>query len=373
MKVLLVTSDYSNSWPFLPELQAALFKNSVTVNILDVGSLKLIDERGNILHEDKIGGSLNLIRGGHRFIRFTARRFIRTRLSSYDAINIHNLSYIYKHLLPDFRKLSNNISITIWGSDFYRVSDQKLASYKYIFDETDYFTFGSKYPIIDFDKRVPGYSEKLKITSFGIGKFYILRNLFKDRLNVKKELEIPTDKISVVCGYNASSAQQHKLLINQIKTLPLELKEKIFVVVPLTYSGTEEYKNEVELCIYESGLSYKLFRDFATEEEIAKIRVIGDIVLNAQISDGFSSSLQEHVLCNAVLIAGDWLPYKIMTDLGLKFYPVQLHEFGEKLADVISNFEAYYKEVQFNHEKLFKEGIWDNRIKGWIDLYKLKQ
>lgn len=372
MKVLLVTSSYKNSWPFLPELRNALLKEGIIVHILDVTNLKLIDETGKQA-SNRFLSKFNTVRGGHRFIRFTAKKFIRKNLKTYDAINIHNLEYIYLYLIDELRKYSNNISVSIWGSDFYRATDKRIKSYFPLFDKLDFIGFGNVYTKADFDKKIPGLQTKHRIASFGIDKFEKLTKLLPEKENIKKQLDIPLEKITIVCGYNAYEAQQHLVLLEQLNELNARIKDKIFLLLPLTYGGTQEYKSKVIDKVEKIEIQYQLFTGFATDDEIARIRVIGDVVLNAQISDSFSASLQEHVLCNSILIAGEWLPYKVMADLGLKYFPVSKNNFGKKLEEVILDYDSFTEEVKSNNSILYKEGIWKNRVRGWIELYKAKK
>ncbi len=372
MKVLLVTSSYKNSWPFLPELREALLKERVTVHVLDVSNLILLNERGNIASNPLLA-KLNTVRGGHRFIRYTANYFIRKTVGNYDAINIHNLEYLYLFLIDELKKHSKNVSVSLWGSDFYRASDVRIKSYLPLFEKLNFICFGNEYTKSDFDERIPGFGTKHKIAKFGIGKFDVLNSLLPNRDKIKSELGIPPDKITVVIGYNAYPAQQHFYLLRQISQLDDNIKKDIFLLLPLTYGGNKNYKAKIIKEVKKTGCNYKVFTHFTSDEYIAKLRVIGDIVLNAQISDSFSASLQEHILCNAVLIAGVWLPYQVMTDLGLMYCPVALDGFGKKLQEVVENYELYKEEVKNNNSKLYRIGTWGNRIEGWIDLYKANQ
>lgn len=371
MKVLLITSNYRHSWAFLPELREALLRSGVRVHVLDITNIELINEFGEIISWP-FWASFNKIRGGHRLVRIILKLFIIKHLGNYDAVNIHYIQDICVYIIDDLIERSRNISLSIWGSDFYRASDNKLNSYRPLFSKLTYIAFGNVYTMKDFGKRVPGFEDKFKIASFGISKFQTLNQKLQFREMIKRELDIPTDKITVVCGYNAHPAQRHQLLLEQINKLPKTIKERIFLIFPLTYGGNSEYITGVIKSAKETQVEFRSFQSFLSDDEIARIRVSGDIVLNAQISDSFSASLQEHLLCNAILLAGDWLPYQIMTDLGVKYFPTPLNQFGDALKTVIENYTSFQNLVRENNSKLYNEGIWENRVKGWIDLYSAK-
>lgn len=371
MKVLIVTSSYDNAWPYLQELRSQLLKKKIIVHVLDIINFSLIKEDGTKNTKYKYLRYLNRIRGGYKLVgSYLAPYCVKSILTdNYDAINIHYLEPVYNSLVPLFRKHGKIISVSIWGSDFYRVSEKKIDSYKSIFNEIDYIGFNNSYTLKEFDNRVKGFSSKLKAVQFGIGKFETIKSIKESSSTeaIKKELGLPLDKIVVTCGYNANPAQQHGLIIEQLSHLDASYQAKIFLLFPMTYSGTKEYIHQIDDLAKKTGISYKIISGFLTQEDIVKIRIATDIVLNAQISDSFSASLQEHLLCGNVLIAGDWLPYQILDDIGVRYYPVSKSEFGNKLLEVLQQLNQVRGEVGENAAKIYANGNWEVRIDEWIN------
>lgn len=375
MKVLIVTSSYDNAWPYLQELRTQLLKKRIIVHVLDIINFSLIKEDGTRTATYKYLKYLNRIRGGYKLIgSYLAPFYVKSILTeNYDAINIHYLEPVYKRLVPIFKKQAKTVSLSIWGSDFYRVSTKQMSEYKDVLNDIDYIGFNNLYTLLDFDSRVKGFSSKLRVVSFGIGKFETIRELMAQNTadETKVALGLPLDKIIVTCGYNASPAQQHDLILEQLSHLDTAYKRRIFLLLPMTYSGTKGYINKIEEMARNIGISYKIIQGFLTQEEIVKIRIATDVVLNAQISDSFSASLQEHLLCGNILIAGDWLPYKILDDISVKYYPVQRSDFSIKLTEVIEKYDFFKTEVGDNGDKMYAQANWDVRINEWIEnLYK---
>ena len=94
----------------------------------------------------------------------------------------------------------------------------------------DKVTFINESTLKDFDEFFDGkYKDKLTIARFGSAILEKIKELNErvDKKNIKKELGIPTYRIVVTCGYNATTDQQHEKIISEFS--------KLLVVFPMTY------------------------------------------------------------------------------------------------------------------------------------------
>ncbi len=374
MKILIVVSKYSNSWPFLQELRSNLQTLHCDVDILDTKSLYILKNNDNVVYGNKLLAKINK----RRFVNklsypLSLKYFIKDAIGKYDCINIHNLEKEYLNIIPLFKKYSKQVSLTIWGSDFYRATEDYLQTCMPIFQELNFIVFNNPYTLLDFQKKFPQFKEKLVSTGFGIGLFDVIKNMMPalNETLLRQEFGLPPQKIIVTVGYNAREGQQHHILLQAIKHLSPEAKSKIAILVPLNYGSNPAYVQSVKASIAALNIPYAIIEDFQPKEFIAKLRIVSQIVINAQITDAFSGSLQEHVFSGNILLAGNWLPYKILADNNIKYWPIAKDAFAPELESAITNFENYKAQTINNATNIYNLSSWQSKISVWYNFFKL--
>lgn len=347
----------------------------IFVSVLDIESLFLINNDGNI---SEVADSFTLkfllkipkIRTSIRV--FLLKRYFKKLKGKYDAIGIHSCDLIYIHLIEWLREITTNLSVTIWGSDFYRASDLMRQRKKKIFDLCDLIVFGNPSNKDDFVSYYKDYYSKSVVCGFGITKFDVIKQVLENskKQEVKSGLGLPNNKLIVAIGYNGTVQQQHQMLIDCLTTLPKTFKEKIFLLFQMSYGGNDEYRKQVEKKAKACGINYKLITHFLSDEETSKIRIATDIVLNAQLTDGFSASIQEHLFAKNVVIVGSWLEYKSLDQSNIFYLKSSKENFGRVSFDVIENYSKYSQLIENNTEKIYELSSWDSRLSDWIAIYK---
>ena len=103
----------------------------------------------------------------------------------------------------------------------------------------------------------------------------------------------------------------------------------------MTYpNGRQEYIDEVVKEATDAGFSCKAVTSFLSYEKMAKYEECIDILISMQTTDQLSSSILENLYCGNIIVAGKWLPYEMLRDMGLFFVSF---EDGEELKDVIED------------------------------------
>lgn len=125
----------------------------------------------------------------------------------------------------------------------------------------------------------------------------------------KRELNIDTDKLTVCVGYNARPEQQHQPVITSLSALTQEEKEKMHIVLPMTYMGNNVYCDSVEALLRENGFAYSILKDFRDADQMAKLWIACDIFINAQTTDAMSASLMECLCAGVTVLNAHWLQY----------------------------------------------------------------
>ena len=287
------------------------------------------------------------------------------KLPQYDIIHIHSVKVIYSIFSFLFRRKCIFLISSIYGSDIYRVSKGDRFLLHGLFNRSRYITVESDDMKKDF-LRFFGerYVDRIAKVPFGVTQLNYIEEA-KERIDkIKRELHVPNDKLVLTIGYNATIEQHHLEIMRMLKS---ESRfSDLFVIIPLSY-GDKRYKEKVVRFFDESELQGLCFCDFWPIEDVCKLRVISDIMIQVQDTDAFSTSMIEYLYSENVIITGAWLPYSIISD----YINVvdNLDSIPTMLLDVIQNIH-HYKAKSSNAIDFIKRNYSWNYLKPkWAQLY----
>jgi hypothetical protein len=375
MKVLLVISDYKSGFPYIQDLERELKASKVFVNVLDIENLFIVRNDGSTqkLADSRLLKTLLRLPKIRTYTRVAIlKRFLRTMRGTFDAVGIHSCDLIYVHLVEDLRKVASNLSVTIWGSDFYRASEEARQAKKKILDACNLIVFGNPSNEEDLVRYYKNYEDRSVVCGFGVTKFDTIDDELRihSREEIRSTLQLPSDRFVVTIGYNGTPGQQHEKLIESVKSLPDETRSKIFLLFQMSYGGSEVYKKQVEEKAKACGIPYLFITDFLSDQETSRIRIATDIVLNAQVTDGFSASIQEHIYAGNVVVVGEWLQYKSLDRAGIFYLKSAESNFGHKLAEVMGSYPKYLQLTEKNSDRIYQLSSWKSRLPDWISIYR---
>ena len=182
----------------------------------------------------------------------------------------------------------------------------------------------------------------------------------------KREFNIPESCISVCIGYNASPAQQHLKVVEQLKKLGEEIKRKIYIIIPAAYGGTEEYISEINSALQASGIEYGILTKFLNQEEAAALRVATDVFINAQTTDAISASVMEAYYAGACLISAEWLKYQEFSNWNLDY--TNFKSFDELNEAFVKCLDCGFDHCNRNRIEIFKAISWNTCKYRWNDM-----
>ncbi|URC13111.1 hypothetical protein [Flavobacterium sp. B183] len=380
MKIIIVTL-IKGSFPFVEELKDELIKKGNVVEIFDMFdmyTLKIENNSTQIKYhlQSSFLRKLCGIRFFGAIIRlFFYKIYLIFKPLKCDHITIHYVLPFYSFFIDAFKKKSSSVSACVWGSDFYRISEKKRNKMKKIFYKCDSIVIGN----LEMGKEFSNFygeniSKKVRNVAFGIKKIDIIKD-FKEKYStkfIKSSINFPLNKLIVTIGYNGLFAQQHLLILRSLEKLSDEIKNNLFLVVPFGYGGDLKYKNILIDKLDSLNIEYIIFDHFITDDEVAKIRIGTDLVINAQISDAASASIQEHLYSENVVLAGEWLPYGYFLNKGIHLWTFKESELTEEIEKIIGNFSKYLEEVRFNSERVHNLSSWMLKIDEWINVFENK-
>lgn len=293
-------------------------------------------------------------------------------VKNYQAIDIHFFGTIYFNIINFVKKEGIKVKIMIWGSDFYRAPTERRERQREYYRKSDMIQIATEKMKSDFLAYYHEFEEKISLAHFGIFQFDSIEKILQNNSvnSIKADLGLPTDKLILTCGYNGIKAQQHLLLLDAINTLSNLEKEKIFLLFPMTSGVDQSYQKEIENKLAEINCNYKILTTHLTVEEVCKLRISSDIVINIQISDAFSASIQEHIYAKNMVIVGDWLPYNKFDDYNIFYKKTSLKNLHTTLQEAIVNYSELKTICNQNTDKVSKMSSWSYVIKNWVNLYK---
>lgn len=374
---ILILTNYKGTWPYIEELCEALSNKDENIFLLDIGEFVFYnfnEKKSNRLYSNRVVDILLKLPKIRRIIKtFILKQYIING-RKFDVANIHYLSPIYAAIIPILKKKCDRIVVVPWGSDVQRIKEKnrKLLSDK-IFFKIDYVIS----PHEGFSKFLLNTYKinhnKIREARFGNKSIERIKSILdnSDKNEIRDYFNLSQDSFIITIGYNASIYQQHLLILKKIKDISQSFSKNIVLFLPMTYRLEEKnYLNEVKVCLEDLNLQYKIFSQMLSDDEVTKLRIISDITINMQTTDGFSSSIREHLMCKNIVILGDWLNYKIFDNYNVFYLKSSINELSSKLEYAINNYQSLKKLAENNFELIEKISSWDNVIFEWIKALK---
>ena len=224
----------------------------------------------------------------------------------------------------------------------------------------------------DFKSLFPQFSDKFVSVSYGLTQVELLRDLLEEKVEkdtsfLKAEAQ---GKIIITIGYSGRAWHQHFYAIDAINKLPEEVKSKLFLLLPMTYSNNDfHYNYYLNEKIKETGIPFQILNQHLPLLQNLSLRIITDIVINCQVNDANSASIQEHLMAGSVLVAGDWLPYKMYRKYGVHLHDTTIDGMSDTLLMVLFHLEEEKKKCISNKDIIYKLNSWNTKGKEYANLY----
>jgi hypothetical protein len=292
----------------------------------------------------------------------------------FDLINIHYLEGDTISLL-EFVPQNKKIMISLWGSDVYRSPEKKKSNQLLSLDKADVITLHSdEMKSFFINKFGEKYLNKIKKVLFGISESTInLIKEIKDKsyYDLPQLNEIKSDKIVIRIGYNADPGQQHNDVLDTLAKLDSKFKDKLHLILQLTYGGNLNYINDVTEKIKQTGIEYTLFTNYLSDIQVLEVTKRTDIYLNLRTTDSLNNAMIESFLFDKFVICGSWLPYNILHEINIKFITVNaISEIISTIEDFMKNREVFSKSDIKNSQKIEKLVSNKNTGYNWLEIYR---
>lgn len=293
-----------------------------------------------------------------------------SKIKKFDIINLHFVDF--KNLFVAFiLKIitGSKLIISYWGSDLLRINNFELFICGWFVRFADYITFDN----MDLENKFKdtykwGCKMRAKTVLFGLPVLDIIKTKCKKEspIEIRERWGIPENKKVIAVGYNGIPQQQHIKVLKSLRRMKKDDKEKIFLLLQMTYNGTEKYKKDVIAEVKKTECEYMVIQRFLTDYEVADLRIITDIFINAQVTDAFSGSVCENLFSNTLLINAKWLCYQEFQKFNFTYLEFDnisdINKIIEKSLDCKIDFRK-------NAELIWKLRSWESCRLKWKDVY----
>lgn len=304
--------------------------------------------------------------------RVFRKKFISKYIKSGDIVDIQWCGHYYAKYMDTIKAQNVKIFASLFGSDLYRNNNANRLIQRKIFEVADKIVMGVNMQE-DFEEHFPGLSSKILFAQFGSKRLDMIGEQSKNKktADIKKKFNIPDSKIVVTIGYSSKEQQQHLIFLKVLKSIEQTLKDKLFLIFPLTYGVKKESEYYIKLKkeIKEIEIDYVCFESRLSEEELVDTRLISDITVNLQTTDALSSSIKEAMAADNVLLVGKWLPYQIYEELGIYIIRSEINDFEKSFRDILKNLDYHKKKCKRNKELVLEFASWKHLIKQFISNY----
>lgn len=288
----------------------------------------------------------------------------------YDVINLHSVCFpdlVYAIILKYI--MHEKVILSYWGSDLLRVNDKKLYIMGMFAKYADFVTFDNKDLEMKFRETYKwAYKVPSKTILFGLPVLDIINEKCKSisSADLRKKWKIPVEKTVIAVGYNGVLEQQHIKVLREIGNLEDKFKEQIFILLQMTYGATEAYRKQVVDAAKKTGCEYMEIKQFLKEDQVADLRIMTDIFINAQTTDAFSGTVCENLFAGTLLLNAEWLRYQEFKEYDFQYLEFKsINEIGQLIKTALEQ----EIEISKNKELVWKLRSWEHCAPKWKKVY----
>jgi hypothetical protein len=362
MKILIATS-LAGSWPYIPEMLKEFRNRGHHVEVFDIANCRPTGIVSKL--------AFRVPKLQHRTRIAVLRGLLAKFAADFDAVNIHFADPIYRYLVPLLKRRGKKLITSIWGSDFLRASPSALHNLGVTFAASDVVTSNNPEVLEKIVAHYPNISGRVRIVPFGLGSLDVIAGLQRSESleESRNKFAIPPGRLVVTCGYNAIPEQCHSLMINALAGLSSSAKSQLFVLIPMTYPDNPVYRTTIRRAIQATEIEYRILEERMNVDDVARLRIVSDYVVNMQTTDSLSASIQEHVFAGSCIIVGKWLPYDVLEQMGAKLHRIEDAVAIRAILEKATLSRAVRHVKLKCAERIYDYSSWSSNAPRWLALY----
>ncbi len=174
----------------------------------------------------------------------------------------------------------------------------------------------------------------------------------------------------VCIGHNGYPDGNHERLLAGFAQIPGGLKNRIELVLPLTYGGTSDYRKRVRAMAEATGCKVRVLDTFLDETDIRRLRTETDILVFAPSSDSLSATVTQALAASSLVICGAWLSYRARSRAGFHYREIEApEEAARAVCSAMENWRDDIPCLQRNRALALDQFSELNLGRGWLAAY----
>lgn len=278
-----------------------------------------------------------------RVLNLWRKMRLMKELPNIDICHVHSVYKTSIAMVLQNKRKFKKLILSYWGGDIEDKNPEVLSLREKAFPIANAITVTVE-QTLNYFREIHGnkYDDKTHICRFATDGLNCIKSLSEavTREDCRKAYNVPDGKILVTCGYSAARTQRQEKVLEQMQKLPKELKDKIYVVLPMQYciDDVKHFENVKKLST-EMDFDCEIITEYVPFEKSVQLAMATDIYLHMRDTDAFSNALKEHVFAGSDIIMGDWLKYIELEKMGADF--VSVSSFEEMGAELERKLRAY--------------------------------
>lgn len=303
---------------------------------------------------------------------------IRETMKRFDLFHVHFIGP--ESLVPlNYASKDSKIILHVWGSDLLNQSGARTYELQYnAIERADRVVVNTsdlgQYFLVKFGRR---FLDKLR------NAFFVVENEMLDRIiasdkhllnrRFREKFGISEEKVVVEAGYNASKWQRHSKILEQLAGLPVEVRSRMHVILPMTYGLPENdgaYVEEVKQLLKRSGLDGTVIEEYMPQNEIVELVAATSIKLNLRDTDNMNTAMLEALCAGTLIVNGAWLPYGALRRRGVYWRELEsIDSLKDEMEYLVANLESERAKT-INNMKIVREFLdYRNVSAQWKNVY----
>jgi glycosyltransferase involved in cell wall biosynthesis len=311
---------------------------------------------------------------GKVYERLAAEEYARQLPGLLEGYDLYHWHSFVPARLPALRFFPRTckVIISLWGSDLLRTAG--VGAYRIQLQAcrraTRIIVNSLEMREVFLAKFGREFFDKVRLARIGGDLFDRIDAVRGDRDSFLRRHQLPLDKVLVCVGNNASPSNRHLDVLRAIARLEARHRDRLVVVLPMTYAAKEAYTNELQRAIKDMAVDVRMLERPLTDDDIARFRISTDIMIAVPTSDMLSASMCEAVYAGGVLLTGAWLLYGWLRRRGIHYHEVaDLAGITDKLAAILDNFEEEKRKSAATADRVRDLKAWDRVVADWVEIY----
>jgi glycosyltransferase involved in cell wall biosynthesis len=354
----------------------ALFDCFITTAVDENTRLALSKDFENVFINEYPKGLISKIPKVRLLQHIYGLRKLARKLPDYDIAHIHFYYFYYAFFTPIIKRKTKLLFLTFFGSDYYRISNFRHFINKRSMNILDGVFTINEVMLQDVTMRYDLVKRHVEtgILTFMMDSFVSFETFLTNNTNCSAKKIWKFEKGVIVCGYNAGALMQHAKIIEGLNKVDKKL-ENYEMIFPMTYGWeAKDTRAMVREKLKFSSFDFQVLEDFLPVESLQALRLAADVFIVIPSSDQLAASFLEHLAAGSVVIAGSWLPYRHLMELGIYYIMIETpDDLAGALQDVLDNLEKHKNKSKANREIVLKMTKWDSIKTNWYKYYELQQ